>query len=152
MFGHWCRMSSRALAALGAGLVWGVSGMIGADNPRKGITEMKKHLLIVLFALLFVPLLSHAQGLASVAGRVTDPSGAAVASAEVIATQEGTGYSRTAVTDAEGLYVIPSLQVLYQQHLQKTRRGVKQGRWRFFSLTNNLQLKTYNRSNPANAR
>jgi hypothetical protein len=123
-------MSSRALAALGAGLVWGVSGMIGADNPRKGI--IKKHLLIVLFALLFVPLLSHAQGLASVAGRVTDPSGAAVASAEVIATQEGTGYSRTAVTDAEGLYVIPSLQVLYQQHLQKTRRGVKQGRWRFF--------------------
>jgi hypothetical protein len=84
--------------------------MIGADNPRKGITEMKKHVLIVLFALLFVPLFSHAQGLGSVAGRVTDPSGAAVASAKVIATQEGTGYSRTAVTDTEGLYVIPSLQ------------------------------------------
>jgi hypothetical protein len=63
-----------------------------------------------LFALLFVPLFSHAQGLGSVAGRVTDPSGAAVASAKVIATQEGTGYSRTAVTDTEGLYVIPSLQ------------------------------------------
>jgi len=110
LFGHWCGMSSRALVALGAGLVCGASGMIGADNPRKGITEMKKHVLIVLFALLFVPLFSDAQGLGSVAGRVTDPSGAAVASARVIATQEGTGYSRTAGTDTEGLYVIPSLQ------------------------------------------
>src|SRR6266487_1098861 len=71
---------------------------------------MKKNSLIAFFALLFAPLLSHAQGLGSIAGRVTDPSGAAVASAKIIATQEGTAFSRTAVTDTEGLYVIPSLQ------------------------------------------
>ncbi len=71
---------------------------------------MKKNTVIAFFALLFVPLLSHAQGLGSIVGRVTDPSGASVASAKIIATQEGTGFSRTALTDAEGLYVIPSLQ------------------------------------------
>ncbi len=71
---------------------------------------MKKNTVIAFFALLFAPLLSHAQGLGSIVGRVTDPSGASVASAKIIATQEGTGFSRTALTDAEGLYVIPSLQ------------------------------------------
>jgi len=71
---------------------------------------MKKNSLIAFFALLFAPLLSHAQGLGSIVGRVSDPSGASVASAKIIATQEGTGFSRTALTDAEGLYVIPSLQ------------------------------------------
>src|SRR5260370_31303040 len=71
---------------------------------------MKKHVFFVLLALLFVPASSRAQGLGSLEGRVTDPSGAAVASAKVIATQQGTTYSRTAVTDAEGVYVIPSLE------------------------------------------
>jgi len=71
---------------------------------------MKKNVLIVPFALLFSPLFSHAQGFGSIAGRVTDPSGAAVASAKVIATQEATAFSRTAITDTEGLYVIPSLR------------------------------------------
>jgi len=81
-----------------------------AGSPRKGKTEMKKNVLPVLFALLFAPLFAHAQGFGSIAGRVTDPSGAAVASARVVATQEGTAFSRTAVTDTEGLYVIPSLR------------------------------------------
>jgi len=71
---------------------------------------MKKILLIVFFALLFVPLSSHAQGLGSIVGRVTDPAGAAVAGAQVTATQVGTGFSRSALSDSEGLYVIPSLQ------------------------------------------
>ena len=71
---------------------------------------MKKILLIVFFALLFVPLSSHAQGLGSIVGRVTDPAGAGVAGAQVTATQVGTGFSRSATSDTEGLYVIPSLQ------------------------------------------
>jgi hypothetical protein len=79
-------------------------------SPRKGKTEMKKSVLLVLFALLFVPLLSRAQGLGSITGRITDPAGASVSGAQVTATQEGTGFSRTATTDTEGLYVIPSLQ------------------------------------------
>ena len=71
---------------------------------------MKKHFFPILLALLFFPMSSRAQGLGSIEGRVTDPTGAAVASAKVVATQVGTTFSRTAGTDAEGLYVIPSLQ------------------------------------------
>ena len=39
---------------------------------------MKKNVLMVLFALVIAPLFSHAQGLGSIIGRVTDPAGAAV--------------------------------------------------------------------------
>jgi outer membrane receptor protein involved in Fe transport len=71
---------------------------------------MKKNVLGVFFALLFAPAFSHAQGFGSILGRVIDPAGAGVAGAQVTATQEGTGFSRAATTDTEGLYVIPSLQ------------------------------------------
>ncbi|MCU1315665.1 MAG: TonB-dependent receptor, plug, partial [Candidatus Acidoferrum typicum] len=71
---------------------------------------MKKNALIAFLAFLFAPLFSHGQGLGSVVGRVTDPAGAAVAGAQITVTQEGTGFSRSAMSDPEGLYVIPSLQ------------------------------------------
>src|SRR2546427_7007891 len=71
---------------------------------------MKKHVLFVLLALLLVDVSSRAQGLGSIAGRITDPEGASVANAKVTALQVGTGFSRTALADAEGLFVIPSLQ------------------------------------------
>lgn len=71
---------------------------------------MRKNFAIVFFALLITPLLSKGQGLGSIAGRVSDPSGAAVANAKVTATQASTGFSRTGTTDTEGLYVLPSLQ------------------------------------------
>jgi outer membrane receptor protein involved in Fe transport len=71
---------------------------------------MKKKLFIVFFAFLFAPLFSHAQGLGSITGRVTDPNGGAVAGANVTATQADTGFTRSATTDADGLYVIPSLR------------------------------------------
>ena len=71
---------------------------------------MKKHVLFVLLAFLVVAVSSHAQGLGSIAGRITDPEGASVANAKVTALQAGTGFSRTALSDTEGLFVIPSLQ------------------------------------------
>jgi len=71
---------------------------------------MKKNLLIAVLALLFAPVISQAQGLGSISGRVTDPNGGAVAGAQVTATQEATGFTRSATTDADGLYVIPSLR------------------------------------------
>src|SRR5436853_71629 len=71
---------------------------------------MKKNAPFVLFALLFAPLFLHAQGLWSIVGRVTDPAGAPVAGAQVTATEVGRGFFRNAMTDTEGLYVIPSLQ------------------------------------------
>jgi hypothetical protein len=77
---------------------------------RKGKTEMKKKLFIVFFAFLFAPLFSHAQGLGSITGRVTDPNGGVVAGATVTATQADTGFTRAATTDADGLYIIPSLR------------------------------------------
>src|SRR5712691_5333532 len=71
---------------------------------------MKKHVLFVVLALLLVPVLSQAQGLGSIAGRITDPEGASGPNAKVTAVQVGTGFSRAAMSDSEGLYVIPSLQ------------------------------------------
>lgn len=71
---------------------------------------MKKNVFVVFFALLFAPLYSHAQGLGSILGRVTDPAGAGVPGAQVTATQQGTGFSRAATTDPDGFYVIPSLE------------------------------------------
>src|SRR5436189_5498436 len=71
---------------------------------------MKKHVLFVLLAFLFVAVSSHAQGLGSSRSRNTEPEGASVANAKVTALQVGTGFSRTALSDPEGLFVIPSLQ------------------------------------------
>jgi len=71
---------------------------------------MKAKFAKLFFALLLGPLLSHAQGLGSIAGRVLDPNGAPVTSARVVVMQEGTGFSRTATADTDGLYVLPSLE------------------------------------------
>jgi Carboxypeptidase regulatory-like domain len=80
------------------------------DRPRKEKAKMKTKFAKLLFAFLLSPLLSHAQGLGSIVGRVLDPNGAPIASARLVVLQEGTGFSRTATADAEGLYVIPSLE------------------------------------------
>ena len=71
---------------------------------------MTKKIAILFAALLLVPAMSFAQGLGSIVGTVTDPSGAAVASAQITAVDSGTGISRGATTDARGYYVIPSLK------------------------------------------
>src|SRR5436305_1743007 len=70
---------------------------------------MKTNVFIAIFAVLILPRFTNAQGLGSITGRVTDPGGAAVGGAQVTATQEGTGFARSAVTETDGLYVIPSL-------------------------------------------
>src|SRR5947208_12968181 len=71
---------------------------------------MRKQAAIASFALLMVPVLSHAQGLGSIVGTVTDPSGGAIASAQVTATEVGTGFAREASTGVEGHFVLPSLR------------------------------------------
>jgi len=70
---------------------------------------MKKNLLLVFFAFFIAGGSSHAQGLGSINGRVTDPDGGGVPGANITATQLATKFSRSATTDADGLYVIPSL-------------------------------------------
>lgn len=47
---------------------------------------------------------------ATISGRVTDPSGAAIPGAEVAVTNTGTHFSATTRTNDEGLFVLPSLQ------------------------------------------
>jgi hypothetical protein len=56
----------------------------------------------------------HAQqsvDLASVSGRVTDPSGAVVVGAQIAARQTETNLTRTAVSDQEGRFRRPYLRV-----------------------------------------
>jgi hypothetical protein len=48
---------------------------------------------------------------AQISGTVSDSSGAIVPGAQVKATQVNTGYTRTAVTGAEGVYVLPNLPI-----------------------------------------
>ena len=50
-----------------------------------------------------------AQTSASISGTVTDPSGAAVADADVTAINLGTGAERSGTSNATGFYTIPSL-------------------------------------------
>ena len=66
----------------------------------------------VVFMLASLSLLSaHAQVSASLTGRVTDPSGAAVQGSTVTATNVGTGLSRTTVTDQAGRYELVALPI-----------------------------------------
>jgi hypothetical protein len=69
----------------------------------------KKSLLLTSLLLAFA-LSLFGQGSGSLVGTVTDPSGAAVPSAKVTATNVGTGASRLALTAPDGYYVIPSLE------------------------------------------
>jgi Carboxypeptidase regulatory-like domain len=66
----------------------------------------------VLFALLsvFVSIEGYAQATGSIAGTVTDPSGALVSNAKVTITDQATGFSQSATASQEGTYFIPSVQ------------------------------------------
>jgi len=52
----------------------------------------------------------HAQGLGSIVGTVTDPSGAVLQSASVRIVDEGTSQTREASTNVQGYYIFPSLR------------------------------------------
>lgn len=65
---------------------------------------------LALLCILFVSGLAHGQGLGSIVGTVKDPSGAVIPNAKVTATEIGKGFSRTAMTDSSGYYVLGSLR------------------------------------------
>src|SRR5215470_11814805 len=72
---------------------------------------MKKNVAFAIaLSFLLVPGLALAQGLGSIVGTVTDPSGAVVVSAQVKVTEQGTGFTRNAATNSEGYYVLSSLR------------------------------------------
>ena len=63
----------------------------------------------VAFSLVFTAGFAWAQATAELAGRVTDESGAVLPGVTVTATQTDTGFSRSAVTDGAGAWVMPNL-------------------------------------------
>src|SRR5262245_35356654 len=65
-----------------------------------------------------------AQATAQISGTVRDPSGAVLPGVTVTATQTETGFSRTTVTDADGLYVVTSLP-LGPYNLEATLQGFR---------------------------
>ena len=71
---------------------------------------MKKRIVLTILALLLFPLRFRGQGFGSIVGVVTDPSGAAVSSVNITATQTSTGFAREAISNAEGYFVFSSLE------------------------------------------
>jgi len=71
---------------------------------------MRKQLCLLLFCLLALCVSSLAQGLGSIVGTVTDPSGAVLPGAKIIAVQVDTGLSRTTTADSQGYFVLSSLK------------------------------------------
>lgn len=58
--------------------------------------------LNLVFSLILFAAGGWAQGLSTILGTVTDPSGAVVPQARVTVTEVGTGFNRTVRTDAQG--------------------------------------------------
>ena len=68
--------------------------------------------IVVLFAMCFSATLVSAQGTGGrILGRVSDPSGAVLANANIVATNDATGVSHTATSNDSGDYVFPDLPV-----------------------------------------
>ncbi|MGA2988128.1 MAG: TonB-dependent receptor [Terriglobia bacterium] len=91
---------------------------------------MKKCIGSLLFLAAFVLLancpFAHAQAVGTITGIVTDPSGAVIAGAKVIATRVETGVVQSTVTTSAGTYTIPSL-VVGTYNVTAEAQGFKSG-------------------------
>lgn len=67
--------------------------------------------LLLILGLALLSATAYGQGTASIVGTVTDPSGAAVASAKVTITQTETGFVRSTATNATGSYAARELPI-----------------------------------------
>ena len=65
--------------------------------------------LLLLVCLLSATAIAQQSATANLSGIVTDPNGAVVAGAQVMATQKATGVARETTSNAEGLYVLTNL-------------------------------------------
>jgi Carboxypeptidase regulatory-like domain len=97
-------------------LGWANGIALAAQRRLRVLTkggQVKAHHLRVLALLLFClfPLHSQAQVSASLSGRVTDQTGAAVSGAKVTAINLDTGIARTAITNQSGLYELLALPI-----------------------------------------
>ena len=70
-----------------------------------------RSMFAVLTILLLAAPAAHAQlGVATITGRITDGSGAVVGGATIVVTNTDTNFSYNTVTNAEGIFRVPSLQ------------------------------------------
>ena len=80
------------------------------SRPRHGRAGLPLATAAVAFSCLLVPSLSAQDAATGVLdGRVTDPSGAPLAGARVVATRAATASTREATTDSAGRFALPSL-------------------------------------------
>ena len=86
----------------------------GTDTPiprPRRLSAASRHLAWLLLVALFFPLELGAQSVGSITGIVTDPSGAVVANARVVATRVETGVAQSTLSSKAGTYTIPNLVV-----------------------------------------
>ena len=69
------------------------------------------HVLVLLALVLGTAWPASAQSTATLQGTVTDPAGAAVPNAKVVATNQATGVQSETVSDSAGAYLFPSLSI-----------------------------------------
>src|SRR2546429_1653362 len=79
------------------------------SNPRKNMFGAAWLAFVALILALALPLASHAQDTGYISGTVTDKSGAAVVSAEVVITNTAGSLTRTTTTNSDGAYVVAGL-------------------------------------------
>ena len=72
-------------------------------------SAFSRQVLIVVVGVLLAGAVAWAQATAELAGRVTDESGGVLPGVTVTATQTDTGFTRSAVSDATGGWVMPNL-------------------------------------------
>ncbi len=75
--------------------------------------SIKRHRQIFysLFFLFALAITAYAQTTATIVGTVQDPTGAVVADAKIIATNQATGLERMVVTDENGSYILTALPI-----------------------------------------
>lgn len=71
--------------------------------------QAQKTLGVIVAALAFTAISYGQVGTGTLVGTVTDPSGAVVTGARIIATSSATGQTRQTMTDGAGIYTLPSL-------------------------------------------
>src|ERR1700750_1941575 len=71
-----------------------------------------RYLPQIIFAVLLLagPVCAYSQSTATLQGSVADPTGAAVAGAQITVHNNETGIDRNVVSDAAGNYSVPSIQ------------------------------------------
>ena len=63
-----------------------------------------------VLAAIFLHQAAYGQGLATISGRISDPTGAVIPAATITVTETRTGFSRSAASSQDGYYAIPSLR------------------------------------------